>query len=957
MSKDGGPPANSFAEPRLVGWLTKQGGQGIGSNWRKRYFVLDHHYLFYYKTDKDRKPVGVVCLGDYKSCHKASPKESKKNKCTFVIEKGDQADDLDYPVRNYYIYAENEVEMTTWIDCINEEIQPLVGSKVKIDDKAFDELSTTVQDGPKLTHPTAFRPKPQRRRPPRKYTPFHEDDSKEDSCEISKESLGLEPTSKKLEPKTPPNNRKVSPDISPVPSPETSKKNPSATLEPKTPPSYQKVSPDISPIPSETSKKGHRPVTPLKPKIKAISIDKEPEETSIPDTPKIPPPTTKPRPPPPAIKPKKKSVKRELEKSNDEHIISVISEYTKENPVTMTTEEESPVTMTTKENSTLNDVENQKHETNEEMEKKKIEEKIEESIEEKKTIEEKFKEDKIKDENSKVVEDVITLPTNENMLPSVSLPKFDKPPPPRKPRKPTLQDQTPQVENLVEPKVTPRPKPTPRPRIRSPSAVVISKKNEVKNGIDESVTTVKVEEVNETTVKVEDSVTKVKEENVIDQSLPPLENIDEEAVPIEGVQRPVAIVTKDESDALNPTIKQVNYENVTVNFKEDGQLTLSAPPQDTTTSPQDIIPSQDIPVMLQDSAVPSLDTVSSQDNTVLSQDISVPSQDIPVPTQDITVPSQDSSTTQILIDDISQEVSELTKQDPQTISPDADYPYETMISQIHLKENSLSQDEEEESGNSLRSPNSEKNDYELMVTPLTPPSITPTSHPDDDVYAVPRVTPSPSKLNSDDDSIYKVPRPHSISPDSSQIYNVPKIQHNTVDTSQIYDVPKSPVQVENEPVINKNRLSNEYNTPPVPPTNKTTPPSDEDLSHRDSDSVSSIYSDVSRQGPPPERDAWGYALVNKKSSKQSLSQIEQPHDWLALHLQKPEDISDVPENLMKAKEVLRLALIVKAEAEENRKEIEKELALARRERHDAELMKKNASEILKIAKERLQNIS
>ena len=672
--------------------------------------------------------------------------------------------------------------------------------------------------------------------------------------------------SSKLEPKTPPNNRKVSPDISPVPSPQTSKKSPSSTLEPKTPPSYQKVSPDISPIPSpQTSKKGHRPVTPLKPKIKAISVDKEPEEISIPETPKIPPPTTKPRPPPPATKPKKKSVISELEKSHDELIISVISEYTKENPVTMTTEEESPVTMTTKEISTSNDVENEIRETNAKMEKEKIEEKIEEAIEEKKTTEEKMEEVKMKDENNKDAEDVITV-RNENLLPAVSLPKFDKPPPPRKPRKPSLRDQTPQVENLVEPKVTPRPKPTPRPRIRSPSAVVISKENEVKSGIDESVTTVKVEEVNETTVKVEDSsktvedvnVTKVKEENVIDQSPPPLEIIDEETVPIEGVQQPVAIVTKDESDVLNPTIKQVNYENVTVNFKEDGQLTLSAPPQDTTTSPQDIIPSQDIPVTLQDSTVPSLDTVSSQDNTVLSRDISVPSQDIPVPTQDIIVPSQDSSTTQILMDDISQEVSELTKQDPQTISPDADYQYETMISDIHFKEDTPSQDEEE-SGNTLRSPNSEKSDYELMVTPLTPPSIRPTSHPDDDVYAVPSVTPSPSKLNSDDDSIYKVPRPHSISPDSSQIYNVPKIQHNTVDTSQIYDVPKSPVQVENETVINKNRLSNEFNTPPVLPTKKTTPPSDEDLSHRDSDvsSVSSVYSDVSRQGPPPERDAWG----------------------------------------------------------------------------------------------------
>ena len=49
--------------------------------------------------------------------------------------------------------------------------------------------------------------------------------------------------------------------------------------------------------------------------------------------------------------------------------------------------------------------------------------------------------------------------------------------------------------------------------------------------------------------------------------------------------------------------------------------------------------------------------------------------------------------------------------------------------------------------------------------------------------------------------------------------------------------------------------------------------------------------------------------------------------------------------------------MIKAEAEEMREEAELELALARRERHDSELLKKNATEILRMAKEKLANSS
>lgn len=63
---------------------------------------------------------------------------------------------------------------------------------------------------------------------------------------------------------------------------------------------------------------------------------------------------------------------------------------------------------------------------------------------------------------------------------------------------------------------------------------------------------------------------------------------------------------------------------------------------------------------------------------------------------------------------------------------------------------------------------------------------------------------------------------------------------------------------------------------------------------------------------------------------------------------------DVPSTLHQSREILRLAQIMKQEVEEMRREVQQELEMARRERQDAELLKKNATEILRMAKEKLQ---
>lgn len=65
-------------------------------------------------------------------------------------------------------------------------------------------------------------------------------------------------------------------------------------------------------------------------------------------------------------------------------------------------------------------------------------------------------------------------------------------------------------------------------------------------------------------------------------------------------------------------------------------------------------------------------------------------------------------------------------------------------------------------------------------------------------------------------------------------------------------------------------------------------------------------------------------------------------------------VSDtVPSTLHQSREILRLAQVMKQEVEEMRREVQRELEMARRERQDAELLKRNAIEILRMAKEKL----
>ena len=107
-----------------------------------------------------------------------------------------------------------------------------------------------------------------------------------------------------------------------------------------------------------------------------------------------------------------------------------------------------------------------------------------------------------------------------------------------------------------------------------------------------------------------------------------------------------------------------------------------------------------------------------------------------------------------------------------------------------------------------------------------------------------------------------------------------------------------------------------------------------------------------------------YARVNKAKYKDSTTSVisnvsqssastDENSEWLMVELEGEQVGHTIPATLKQAREILRLARVVKAETEQMRQEAQRELELAKVERRDAELLKRNAAEILKMAKERL----
>jgi len=87
------------------GYLIKQGFKI--KSWKKRWFLLSNSLISYFKTPRDMKPISSFYIRDCKVS--TCVVEGRKN--TFYIET---------PKRTFYLAAETEGEMQSWLDSLKK---------------------------------------------------------------------------------------------------------------------------------------------------------------------------------------------------------------------------------------------------------------------------------------------------------------------------------------------------------------------------------------------------------------------------------------------------------------------------------------------------------------------------------------------------------------------------------------------------------------------------------------------------------------------------------------------------------------------------------------------------------------------------------------------------------------------------------------------------------------------
>jgi hypothetical protein len=98
------------------GWLKKQGGRH--KNWKSRLFILAENILYYFKTEKDREPKGLIPLSaDCKIEFIDETETSKKGNANTAPEKWSFK--IRTPWRVYWLCNENIQEISSWVSVLN----------------------------------------------------------------------------------------------------------------------------------------------------------------------------------------------------------------------------------------------------------------------------------------------------------------------------------------------------------------------------------------------------------------------------------------------------------------------------------------------------------------------------------------------------------------------------------------------------------------------------------------------------------------------------------------------------------------------------------------------------------------------------------------------------------------------------------------------------------------------
>ncbi|CAK9038493.1 Pleckstrin homology domain-containing protein 1 (AtPH1), partial [Durusdinium trenchii] len=103
-----GLAAVDLSEPDFSGTLTKQ--SKWLKDWRRRYFVLKQHRLYFSKDEKSA-PHGEIDLKDCLTVKSAEDKTNKKNSFEVAT-----------PQEVFFLYADSEKEKDDWIGAIGRAI-------------------------------------------------------------------------------------------------------------------------------------------------------------------------------------------------------------------------------------------------------------------------------------------------------------------------------------------------------------------------------------------------------------------------------------------------------------------------------------------------------------------------------------------------------------------------------------------------------------------------------------------------------------------------------------------------------------------------------------------------------------------------------------------------------------------------------------------------------------------
>mmetsp|Transcript_6443 Transcript_6443/g.19522 ORF Transcript_6443/g.19522 Transcript_6443/m.19522 type:complete len:1618 (-) Transcript_6443:166-5019(-) len=123
----------SDREIQKAGWLHKQGGKV--KSWKKRWCVVSNTLLYYFRHPDDQEAAGSIPL-DASSVVFAEDR-TKKKYCFEVSTR----------FRNFFLYAENELEMASWMDVIKTASNNQDNAKgARTANDTFHELTRVLQD-------------------------------------------------------------------------------------------------------------------------------------------------------------------------------------------------------------------------------------------------------------------------------------------------------------------------------------------------------------------------------------------------------------------------------------------------------------------------------------------------------------------------------------------------------------------------------------------------------------------------------------------------------------------------------------------------------------------------------------------------------------------------------------------------------------------------------------------